>query len=289
MLEKIDLSQSLTREEYIRSRTRYQLQLRELAYQLYVQKRTLVVVYEGWDAGGKGGNIKRVTERLDPRGYEVFPIAAPKGEDATHHYLWRFWRRLRPPDEKQILIFDRTWYGRVMVERIEGFCTEEEWKRAYREIKEFERQLADYGMILAKFWIHISQEEQLRRFETRRGTAYKSWKLTDEDWRNRDRWDQYEAAVEDMLLQTSTLTAPWTIVEGNDKWFARVKTLRTLVDVLSKELDHQPLEPRIVDVKFKKGESDMAKKDKDKKGKGKKSKKGKGKKGKKGKGKKKEE
>jgi polyphosphate kinase 2 (PPK2 family) len=287
MLEKIDLSQSLTREEYIRGRTRYQLQLRELAYQLYVQKRTLVIVYEGWDAGGKGGNIKRVTERLDPRGYEVFPIAAPKGEDATHHYLCRFWRRLRPPDEKQILIFDRTWYGRVMVERIEGFCTEEEWKRAYREINEFERQLADYGMILAKFWIHISQEEQLRRFEARRGTAYKSWKLTDEDWRNRDRWDQYEAAVEDMLLRTSTLTAPWTIVEGNDKWFARIKTLRTLVDVLSKELDHQPLEPRIADSKFKKGESDMAKKDKDKKGKGKKGKKGKGKKGKKGKGKKK--
>lgn len=281
MLEKIDLSQSLTREEYIRARTRYQLQLRELAYQLYVQKRTLVVVYEGWDAGGKGGNIKRVTERLDPRGYEVFPIAAPKGEDATHHYLWRFWRRLRPPDEKQILIFDRTWYGRVMVERIEGFCTEEEWKRAYREIKEFERQLADYGMILAKFWIHISQEEQLRRFEARRGTAYKSWKLTDEDWRNRDKWDQYEAAVEDMLLGTSTLTAPWTIVEGNDKWFARVKTLRTLVDVLSKELDHQPLEPRIVDTQFEKGESDMAKKDKGKKGKGKKDKKGKGKKKKK--------
>ena len=274
MLEKIDLSQSLTREEYIRGRTRYQLQLRELAYQLYVQKRTLVVVYEGWDAGGKGGNIKRVTERLDPRGYEVLPIAAPKGEDATHHYLWRFWRRLRPPDEKQILIFDRTWYGRVMVERIEGFCTEEEWKRAYREINEFERQLADYGMILAKFWIHISQEEQLRRFDTRHDTAYKSWKLTDEDWRNRDRWNQYEAAVEDMLLRTSTLTAPWTIVEGNDKWFARVKTLRTLVDVLSKELDHQPLEPRIVDTRIEKGESDMAKKGKKgKKDKGKKKKK----------------
>jgi len=265
MLEKIDLSQSLTREEYIQGRTRYQLQLRELAYQLYVQKRTLVMVYEGWDAGGKGGNIKRVTERLDPRGYEVFPIAAPKGEDATHHYLWRFWRRLRPPDEKQILIFDRTWYGRVMVERIEGFCTEEEWKRAYREINEFERQLVDFGMILAKFWIHISQEEQLCRFEARRDTAYKSWKLTDEDWRNRERWDQYEAAVEDMLLRTSTLTAPWTIVEGNDKWFARVKTLRTLVEVLSQELNYQPMEPRIVDTQFEKGESDMAKKEEGKK------------------------
>jgi polyphosphate kinase 2 (PPK2 family) len=278
MLEKIDLSQSLTRDEYIQGKTRYQLQLRELAYQLYVQKRTLVIVYEGWDAGGKGGNIKRVTERLDPRGYEVFPIAAPRGEDATHHYLWRFWRRLRPPDEKQILIFDRTWYGRVMVERIEGFCTEEEWKRAYREINEFERQLADYGMILAKFWIHISQEEQLSRFEARRVTAYKSWKLTDEDWRNRDKWDQYERAVGDMLLRTSTLTAPWTIVEGNDKWFARVKTLRTLVDVLSKELDYQPLEPQVVDTQFEKGEGDMGKRDKAKKDKKKKSKKDKGKK-----------
>jgi polyphosphate kinase 2 (PPK2 family) len=278
MLETIDLSQSLTREEYVRDRVRYQLQLRELAYQLYVQKRTLVMVYEGWDASGKGGNIKRVTERLDPRGYEVFPIAAPKGEDATHHYMWRFWRRLRPPDEKQILIFDRTWYGRVMVERVEGFCTEDEWKRAYREINEFERQLADYGMILAKFWIHISQYEQLRRFEGRRSTAYKSWKLTDEDWRNRDKWDQYEAAVEDMLLRTSTLTAPWTIVEGNDKWFARVKTLRTLVEVLSRELDYQPLEPQIVSIQTEKGKSDMAKKDKDKKDKKKKGKKKKGKK-----------
>jgi polyphosphate kinase 2 (PPK2 family) len=279
MLETIDLSQSLTREEYVQQRTHYQLQLRELAYQLYVQKRTLVAVYEGWDAGGKGGNIKRVTERLDPRGYEVFPIAAPKGEDATHHYLYRFWRRLRPPDEKQIIIFDRSWYGRVMVERIEGFCTEDEWKRAFREINEFERQLADHGIILAKFWIHISQDEQLRRFEGRRETAYKSWKLTDEDWRNRDRWDQYEEAVEDMLLRTSTLTAPWTIVEGNDKWFARVKTLRTLVELLSRELDHRPTEPQIGRTRAEKGEGNGTGEKKGKKGKGRK--KGKGKKKKK--------
>jgi polyphosphate kinase 2 (PPK2 family) len=268
MLETIDLSKSLTREEYVHNLTRYQLQLRQLAYQLYVQKRTLVVVYEGWDAGGKGGNIKRVTEKLDPRGYEVFASAAPKGEDATHHYLWRFWRRLRPPDEKQILIFDRSWYGRVMVERLEGFCPEEEWKRAYREINGFERQLVDFGMILAKFWIHIGRDEQLRRFEDRRDTAYKAWKLTDEDWRNREKWDQYEEAVEDMLLRTSTLTAPWTIVEGNDKWFARVKALRTLVELLSKELDYQPSEPAVRGPQLKKGESDMAKKGKkDKQGK----------------------
>jgi polyphosphate kinase 2 (PPK2 family) len=242
MLETIDLNKRLTREEYARDLLAYQLQLRELAFQLYVQKRTLVIVYEGWDAAGKGGNIKRVTEKLDPRGYEVFSIAAPKGEDGSHHYLWRFWRRLRPPDEKQVLIFDRTWYGRVMVERVEGFCTEEEWKRAFREINEFERQLIDYGMILAKFWIHISSDEQLRRFEGRRDAPYKAWKLTNEDWRNRAKWAQYEEAVEDMLLRTSTLTAPWTIVEGNDKWFARVKTLRTLVKLLSHELDHKPSE-----------------------------------------------
>jgi polyphosphate kinase 2 (PPK2 family) len=244
MLGTIALSAQLTREEYVQDLLESQLRLRELAYQLYVKKRTLVIVYEGWDAAGKGGNIKRITEKLDPRGYEVFSIAAPKGEDATHHYMYRFWRRLRPPDEKQILIFDRSWYGRVMVERIEGFCTEAEWKRAYREINEFERQLVDSGMILAKFWIHISREEQLRRFEGRRDTPYKAWKLTDEDWRNRDRWGAYEEAVNDMLLKTSTVTAPWTIVEGNDKWFARVKTLRTLVGVLSEELTYRPQSPK---------------------------------------------
>ena len=270
MLDTIDLTKRLTREEYVPNLIRYQLQLRELAYQLYVQGRTLIVVYEGWDAAGKGGNIKRVTERLDPRGYEVFSIAAPKGEDGTHHYLWRFWRRLRPPDEKQVLIFDRSWYGRVMVERIEGFCTEEEWKRAYREINEFERQLADFGMILAKFWIHISRQEQLRRFQEREHIAHKQWKLTDEDWRNREKWNAYEEAVNDMLLRTSTATAPWTIVEGNDKWYARVKALRTLVEVLSKELNHQPVEPPIKDSKPKKEENvvEKAKKGK-KKGKGK--------------------
>jgi polyphosphate kinase 2 (PPK2 family) len=252
MLKTIDLNKQLTREEYVQNLLHYQLQLRELAYQLYVQKRTLTVVYEGWDAGGKGGNIKRVTEKLDPRGYEVFSIAAPKGEDATHHYLYRFWRRLKPPDEKQVLIFDRSWYGRVMVERIEGFCTEAEWKRAYREINEFERQLVDFGMIVVKFWIHISPDEQLCRFESRREIPYKAWKLTDEDWRNREKWGAYEEAVNDMLLKTSTVTAPWTIVEGNDKWFARVKTLRTLVEVLSTELGYQPAD--IKPKKKKKGE-----------------------------------
>ncbi len=287
MLETVDLSKSLTKEEYVHNLIRYQLQLRALAYQLYVQKRPLVIVYEGWDAGGKGGNIKRVTERLDPRGYEVYPIAAPQGEDKTHHYLYRFWRRLRPPDEKQILIFDRSWYGRVLVERLEGFCTEEEWKRAYREINEFERQLVDFGTILVKFWIHISREEQLRRFLERQETPYKAWKLTDEDWRNRAKWEAYEEAINDMLLKTSTLTAPWTIVEGNCKWYARVKTLRTLVEVLSRELDYLPPDPvakgkkeeqmakgkkddeKVAEKEEKKGKKGKGEKKKDKKKKGK--------------------
>jgi len=277
MLSTIDLSKTLTREEYVRDLIRYQLQLRALAYQLYVQKRPLVIVYEGWDAGGKGGNIKRVTEKLDPRGYEVYSIAAPAGEDKTHHYLWRFWRRLRPPDEKQILIFDRSWYGRVMVERLEGFCTEEEWKRAYREINEFERQLVDFGNILVKFWIHISKEEQLARFEGRSEIPYKSWKLTDEDWRNREKWNAYEEAVNDMLLKTSTLTAPWTIVEGNCKWYARVKALRTLVDALTQELNYIPPDP--VAQLTEEAEEDE-KPESEKKGKKKKKKKEKKKKGK---------
>jgi polyphosphate kinase 2 (PPK2 family) len=265
MLSTVDLNKSLTKEEYVRDLIRYQLQLRALAFQLYAQKRPLVIVYEGWDAGGKGGNIKRITEKLDPRGYEVYPIAAPAGEDKTHHYLWRFWRRLKPPDEKQILFFDRSWYGRVMVERLEGFCTEEEWKRAYREINEFERQLVDFGTVLVKFWIHISKEEQLARFEARKETPYKAWKLTDEDWRNREKWDLYEEAINDMLLKTSTLTAPWTIIEGNCKWYARVKALRTLVETLTDELDYIPPDtvpkPKVKKDKKKEGKKKKGKKD----------------------------
>lgn len=245
MLENVDLSLSLEKDEYVKELTQYQVALRALGYQVYVQQRPVVIIYEGWDAAGKGGNIKRVTERLDPRGYVVYPIAAPKGDDATHHYLWRFWRRL--PENGQIAIFDRSWYGRVMVERVEGFCTEDEWKRAYREINQFERQLVDFGMVIFKFWLHISREEQLQRFQARAGDERKSWKLTDEDWRNRERWDLYEEAVEDMLLKTSTVSATWTIVEGNSKWYARVKVLKTLVKGLSLELDYDPLAEGIID------------------------------------------
>ena len=241
MLDSIDLSLSLDRKTYETQLTRRQVQLRELGYQVYQQQRPVVIVCEGWDAAGKGGSIKRMTEKMDPRGYVVYPISAPEGEDKTHHYLYRFWRRL--PERGQIAIFDRSWYGRVLVERVEGFCTEAAWKRAYREINSFERQLRDFGCVLVKFWIHISREEQLRRFEERQRTGYKAWKLTDEDWRNRDKWSLHEEAVRDMLLKTSTLTAPWTIVEGNDKCWARVKTLSTLVEVLSRELDYEPFDP----------------------------------------------
>lgn len=238
MLEIVDLSKKLKRKKYRRKLNRYQTQLRALGYQVYQQQRPVVMVFEGWDAGGKGGAIKRLTERLDPRGYVVHPIAAPKGEDAEKHYLYRFWRRL--PPKGQIAIFDRSWYGRVMVERIEGFCTTEEWRRAYREIKDFERQLAGFGTIIFKFWMQISKDEQLRRFEAREDIPYKAWKLTDEDWRNREKWDLYEEAVEDMLIKTTTVRAPWTIVAGNDKRYARVQVLKTVVDRLSEALHFDP-------------------------------------------------
>jgi polyphosphate kinase 2 (PPK2 family) len=238
ILSQVNLNQALTREQYEEQLIRFQVALSQLAYQVYVQKRPVAIVFEGWDAAGKGGAIKRLTERLDPRGYVVYPIAAPAGEDRTHHYLYRFWRRL--PERGQIAVFDRSWYGRVMVERIEGFCTEAEWKRAYREINQFERQLVDFGTVIFKFWVHISKDEQLRRFRERESTPYKAWKLTAEDWRNREKWDLYETAVEEMLLKTSTVTAPWTIVEGTDKAWARVKVLKTVVDMLSRELDFVP-------------------------------------------------
>lgn len=248
MLESLDLSLSLPRAEYVTELARRQLQLRELGIQVFHQKRPVVLVFEGWDAAGKGGAIKRITEKMDPRGYVVYPISAPQGDEKSRHYLYRFWTRV--PEQGQIAIFDRSWYGRVLVERVEGFAKSHEWKRAYKEINSFERQLQDFGAIVVKFWVHISRAEQLNRFEERRTTHYKSWKLTDEDWRNREKWPLYEEAVEEMLLKTSTKTAPWHLVEGNDKYWARVKTLGKLVDVLSLELGYRPTDPV---VKVKKG------------------------------------
>jgi AMP-polyphosphate phosphotransferase len=241
MLETVDLTLAMDRETYVQEVTRRQIQLRELGYQVYLQKRPVVIAFEGWDAAGKGGAIKRITEKLDPRGYVVYPISAPQGEDKTRHYLYRFWRRL--PERGQIAIFDRSWYGRVLVERVEGFAATPEWKRGFKEINSFERQLRDYGVILAKYWIHISREEQLRRFEERKAIGYKEWKLTDEDWRNREKWGAYEEAVEEMLVKTSTRSSPWCLVEGNDKYWARTKMLARLVEILSAELNYHPADP----------------------------------------------
>lgn len=239
MLDTVDLSLTLEGTEYEQALVKYQVALNALAYQVYMQQRPVIMVFEGWDAAGKGGAIRRVTEKIDPRGFMVHAIAAPRGDDATHHYLWRFWNRI--PEAGQIAIFDRSWYGRVMVERIEGFCSEAEWKRAYREINQFERQLVDFGTVLFKFWIHVSKEEQLRRFESRSGDKLRAWKLTTEDWRNRDKWDLYAEAVDEMLLKTSTVGAPWTVVEGNSKGYARVKVLQTVVEKLTRELKIDPL------------------------------------------------
>ena len=235
MLETLDLTKSLDRHTYVREITKRQVQLRELGQQLYLQKRPVVLIFEGWDAAGKGGAIKRITEKLDPRGYVVYPISAPQGEDKTRHYLYRFWRRL--PERGQIAIFDRSWYGRVLVERVEGFATGQEWKRAFKELNSFERQLRDFGTIIAKFWIQISREEQLRRFEERMRIGYKAWKMTEEDWRNREKWGLYEAAVEEMVLRTSTRNAPWFLVEGNEKYWARAKVLSKVVEILARELN----------------------------------------------------
>lgn len=234
MLERLDLSLAMPREEYDRWKKVLQADLHQLGYQVYVQKVPVVIVFEGWDAAGKGGVIKRLTEKIDPRGYVVWPIAAPAGEDKERHYLYRFWRRL--PEQGQIAIFDRSWYGRVLVERLEGFCSEADWKRAYSEINQFERQLTDFGTLVFKFWMHISKDEQLRRFHERERINYKSWKITDEDWRNRSKWEDYQMAAEEMLLKTSTPNAPWTLVEANDKYYGRIKVLRTLVERLRQAL-----------------------------------------------------
>ena len=234
MLEKLDMTQKLNKQEYEEQIGKAQVRLRELEFQIFKRRVPVLCVFEGWDAAGKGGAIKRVTEILDPRGFTVSTYAAPKGDEKTHHYLWRFWRNL--PRCGHLAVYDRSHYGRVLVERVEGFCSEDEWRRAYREINEWESHLHSFGMVICKFWLHITKQEQLRRFKSRETDPYRSYKLTDEDWRNRARWDTYSQAVEDMLLHTSTADVPWTVVEANNKYFSRVKVVKTVVHAIEERI-----------------------------------------------------
>ncbi|MBC8061530.1 MAG: polyphosphate:AMP phosphotransferase [Clostridiaceae bacterium] len=233
-LEIVDLTKTIDKTEYKAKLKEYQQRIREIEHEIYIKRIPVLICYEGWDAAGKGGNIRRVTQNLDPRGYEVSPISAPTELENSHHYLWRFWNKI--PKAGHITIFDRTWYGRVLVEKIEGFCSEDEWKRSYKEINDMEKQLTNFGMVVVKFWLQIDKDEQLRRFQERESTPSKSWKITQEDWRNRDKWDKYEEAANEMLFRTSTTYAPWTIVESNDKYYARLKALKTLIDAIEKKL-----------------------------------------------------
>ena len=211
LLSEISLAdKTLSDEEYKKELDSLQGELRKLHNELYRRKIPVVIAYEGWDAAGKGGNIKRITAALDPRGYQVLPIASPEPHEKARHFLWRFWTRL--PKDGHIAIFDRTWYGRVMVERLEGFCSENDWQRAYNEINEFEKELAEWGAVVIKFWVQIDNQTQLERFTDRQNTPEKQWKITDEDWRNREKWDQYEEAVNEMLQKTNTTFAPWYIL-----------------------------------------------------------------------------
>ncbi|MBR3166604.1 MAG: phosphate--AMP phosphotransferase [Lachnospiraceae bacterium] len=234
-LAEVDLSPALTDEEYREQLKELQKRLGQLHNIIYRKKIPVILCYEGWDAAGKGGNIRRIARPLDPRGFDVKPIASPEPHELARQYLWRFWTRL--PRTGHICIFDRTWYGRVMVERLEGFCSEDDWKRAYNEINEFERHLTDWGAVVLKFWIHIDQDTQLARFNDRQNTPEKQWKLTEEDWRNREKWPLYEEAVNEMLQKTSTENAPWFIIESNDKKYARIKTLKIVIDALEKAID----------------------------------------------------
>ncbi len=231
-LKDVDLSHTIEDEEYKKELKKLQARLSELHNKIYERKIPVILCYEGWDAAGKGGNIRRVAYPLDPRGFDVHPIASPLPHELNRQYLWRFWTRL--PRTGHICIFDRTWYGRVMVERLEGFCSEKDWQRAYNEINEFERQMTDWGAVVLKFWIHIDPETQLARFTERQNTPEKQWKITDEDWRNREKWPQYEEAVDEMLRKTSTKNAPWYIIESNDKKYARIRTLKIITEALEK-------------------------------------------------------
>jgi len=233
-LAQVDLSRSLNREQYDSRLRDAQNDLERLHNAMYKQRLPAAIVFEGWDAAGKGGAIKRAVSPLDPRGYKVAPYGAPNDIEKVHHYLWRFWREV--PKAGHLTVYDRSWYGRVMVERVEGFCSPDDWKRAFGEINDFEKQMTDSGIVLLKFWLHIDQDEQLKRFQQRTNIPEKNWKITDEDWRNREKWDQYMEAVDEMLLRTSTKNAPWTIVEAVDKLYSRIKVIETVRDRLAEAL-----------------------------------------------------
>lgn len=234
VLGKINAYQELTKEDYKKELDKYQKRLKQLQIEMFKAQIPTVICFEGWDAAGKGGAIRRLTAALDPLGFSVHPVSAPNVVERQFHYLWRFWVHL--PEAGNIAIFDRTWYGRVMVERIEGFAKDYEWQRAYDEIKDMEQQWAEHGFAIAKFWLQIDKEEQLRRFTDRQNDPMKQWKITDEDWRNRDKWEAYEEAVNEMLVRTDTSYAPWTVVEGNNKYYARLKVLKTIVELFEKKL-----------------------------------------------------
>lgn len=232
LVDSLDMTQSLDKDSYQQQLEAEQARLARLLRDKRMRRHALVAVFEGNDAAGKGGAIRRVTGALDPRQYHIVPVAAPTEEERAQPYLWRFWRHI--PARGRFTMFDRSWYGRVLVERVEGFAGEEAWRRAYREINEFERALADAGVVLVKFWLHVSPEEQLRRFRAREADPDKRHKIGPDDWRNRSKWPQYVEAVGDMLRQTSTAAAPWTIVEAEDKPYARVKVLRTVTEALER-------------------------------------------------------
>lgn len=227
VLDKVDLSQQLDQYAYDEMKIDLQERLRHLQFEAVKRGLSQVIALEGWDAAGKGGTIRRLTAELDPHFYDVIPISKPTAEEHAQHYLWRFWKHI--PKHGHLTIFDRSWYGRVTVERIEGFCTVAEWQRAYDEINEFELQLHHGNISVIKFWLHISAEEQLKRFEARAGDQHKRWKLTDEDWRNREKWDLYREAVDDMVHRTSTTYAPWHVISANCKRFARVQCMEIVI------------------------------------------------------------
>jgi polyphosphate:AMP phosphotransferase len=234
VLDVMDMSLTLPKSDYKQELQTWQAKLNQLQRNALKKKLSTIMLFEGPDAAGKGGAIRRVTAALDARHVQVLPIAAPTDEERAHHYLWRFWRHL--PRAGKITIYDRSWYGRVLVERIEDFASEEEWRRAYAEINDFEESLTESGIVLLKFWIHVTKDEQLRRFKEREKIPHKQWKLTEEDWRNREKWEDYEFAVNDLVEHTSTRAAPWNLIEGNDKRYARVKVIKTVCNRMEEAL-----------------------------------------------------